>query len=407
MKPDALNGPDSGSKEFPWRLPVLALLGIRLLTLAALPLESLISYGDYGHFYNLAQMAAEGGGGLPFIGHWVEFPPIFPFLSLAIYRLCAGRFHSYASALAILMLLFDLGSLWIFIRLARRHLSESQAKLAVWLYLGFLVVPAFGWWTFEPMAVFWMLLALLAISERKPVWAGVAAGLGFLTKLFPVLSLAVAWAFRPWRRALVATAVALGIVAIVFVPLFVASPEMTGASLGSQIHKGSWETVWALVDGNLRTGLFGSLEERSDPALAHQPRGQPAVVPHWIPSLLAAAAICLAFWRLRRKDDQVIMAFLTFIFCVMLLWSRGWSPQWLAYLFPVLFLTFSMPRAAYLGFGLALVSLMEWPVLLSRNRFDLLWLPVILRTLLLLVIAIEAGRMIFVRRLVQDSGGVR
>jgi hypothetical protein len=407
MESDAPSGLDSGSKEFPWRLPALVLLGIRLLTLAALPFEALVGYGDYRHFYNLAQMAVEGGGGLPFIGHWVEFPPIFPFLSVVIYRLCAGRFHTYASALAVLMLVFDLGNLWIFTRLARRHLSESQAKLAVWLYLGFLVVPAFGWWTFEPMAVFWMLLTLLAISERKPMWAGVAAGLGFLTKLFPILSLAVAWAFRPWRRALVATAVAVGIVAIVLGSLFLASPEMTGASLGSQFSKGSWETVWALVDGNLKTGLLGSLEERADPMLAFQPRGQPAVVPHWIPTLVAAAAVFLAIWCVRRRSDQEIMCFLTFLFCVMLLWSRGWSPQWLAHLIPLLLLTFSVQRALYLGFGLALVALLEWPVLLSRNRFDLLWLPVVLRTFLLLVIAIEAGRMIFVRRLARSPGEVR
>jgi hypothetical protein len=36
-----------------------------------------------------------------------------------------------------------------------------------------------------------------------------------------------------------------------------------------------------------------------------------------------------------------------------------------------------------------LVALLEWPILLSRGRFDLLALPVLLRTIIMILLAIE------------------
>jgi hypothetical protein len=56
-------------------------------------------------------------------------------------------------------------------------------------------------------------------------------------------------------------------------------------------------------------------------------------------------------------------------------------------------LLLALPVGLALGFGLNLVavSLLEWPVLLSRGAFDLLWVPVVLRTLLLVLLALVLG----------------
>ena len=48
-----------------------------------------------------------------------------------------------------------------------------------------------------------------------------------------------------------------------------------------------------------------------------------------------------------------------------------------------------MRRAALFSISLALVALLEWPILLSRGRFDLLALPVLLRTLIMILLAFE------------------
>ncbi len=386
--------------------PAAALIVFRLLLMAALPYEALFAYGDYQHFFNLAEFARNGAGGWPLVGHWVEFPPLFPYLSLAIHALTGGSSHLYSYALALLMTACDAANVLLLIRVGEKlSLGPAGARSAGLIYAAFLAVPAFGWWTFEPLAVLWMLLALDALLAGRAPRAGIAVGLGVLTKVIPGIVLPIAWRLWPWRKAALTTAVAAAIVAAGLAPFFLIRPEMAAASVRSQASKGSWETVWALLDGNHGTGIFGPLRERLDPAMASTPRGNPARVPHWIPSVLAAA---IGLWMLFRAGDREkmrIATLLAFLLCLLFLWARGWSPQWLAYLAPLLLL--SLPLRLALGFGLNLVavSLLEWPVLLSRGAFDLLWVPVVIRTVLMLLLALVLGRDLLAPQAAPDLGG--
>lgn len=376
------------------RLPLLSLIFLRLAILAVLPFEALVAYGDYRHFFEMARLTAEGGG-LPFIGHWIEFPPIFPYLSLVIERSTGGQFHGYAYMLSFLMLVFDAANLWVFTKLAYRITEHARASRIIWLYMVFLTIPGFGWWTFEPMAVFFMLLGLWLVLQRKPVLAGFTAGLGFLTKVFPILSLAVAWRFRSRRSALAATAIAVAIALAVLGTLLVVSPTMAGASLRSQISKGSWETIWALIDGNPGTGAFGPAAYRLDPAYAIQGTGNPPVVPLWISTLVAGLMAIWFFFRTDTSNESNAIPFLITLWCILLLWSRGWSSQWVAYLVPLILVCFPQPRSMIFAGCLVMVSLLEWPIFLTRGLFGLLWLPIVIRTLLIILLGYESSRMAF------------
>ncbi len=368
------------------RLGILAV--VRFLTLAALPIDAVIGYGDYIHFFNLAEFSSSGAG-LPWLGHWVEFPPLFPFLSLGIHGAAGGSLHVYAYLLALAMLAFDLGNLWLVGSMSKKLWDLRKAAMIAWVYMGFLAIPAFGWWTFDPMAVFFMLLAVSAFYQSRPYLSGVAAGLGALVKVFPLLPLVLFWRFKPSRETLISSGIAVAILVVSLTPFFLAEPEMASASLRSQASKGSWETVWALIDGNDQTGTFGGLEERLDPGAASEPRGEPAVVPTWVPALLAIGIGAWAVIRARDDDLRAPAALLGLLICLVFLASPGWSPQWLAYLIPVILLSLVMRRAALFSISLALVALLEWPILLSRGRFDLLALPVLLRTVIMILLAIE------------------
>jgi len=387
--------------------PLVVLLAVRLMTVLALPVEGLMGYGDYPHFYDLARLAVDEGGGLPYIGHWVEFPPLFPCLSLVLYQLAGSVEHVYAYLLAILMLFFDLGNLLLFNRLANRTLHATWPERVTWAYMGFLVIPAFGWWTFEPLAIFFMLLALDLILVDRPNLAGLFAGLGFLTKLVPVLTLVVAWRNKSMNHALKTTVVMIAIALLGWIPFIISNPKMAMASIGSQAAKGSWETMWALLDGNSGTGSFGPIEEHLDAAQAIRPRGQPALIPHWIPTFGFAAIGLWFFLKVGRDGDQQAVRLLAFTWCLVLLWSRGWSPQWLAYLIPLILLSLPLSLAGGFCISLALVSLLEWPILLSRGRFDLLWLPIVIRTMLLVLLAVAFGRVALSRQGEEHLRGVR
>lgn len=386
--------------RFPWNLAGL-FLAIRLMSLMGLPLEGLRGYGDLIHFYELAEL------GRPFIDYWVEFPPLFPVLNVFLKQLSGGQEHVYNYLLITILSFAQAGNLVIFGKLALNLFGETKANRIGWIYFAFLMGLSYGWWYFDPLAVLAMLVGLYWLLEGEDGRAGFALAAGILTKWFPALTLAVAWRFRPIRRALLVTEIALGTTAVVFAILFLLSPEMTLASLTSQISKGSWETVWALLDGNLSTGSFGSVWQRFDPATASLPQGNPPVVP---PVLMLALFLGLGGWlfsRMKDRSDRSAISFLGLTWSIFLLWSPGWSPQWILYLLPIILLGMPVTRGIGFSLNLIFVSLLEWPILLSRGRFDLLWLPIVIRTMLLVLLAVAFGRVALSRQGEEHLRGVR
>lgn len=369
-----------------FKLPILIFLASRLALLAALPVEGLRGYGDLTHFYNLSQM------GRPYFDFWVEFPPIFPFLSRFIGWAAGGSEHVYNYLLIFWLTAAQAVSLAVLLQLASRIYGEEAGLRRGWIYAGLLLGVAYSWWYFDPLAVMLLMLGLIWMLDGKTRSAGTAIGLGILVKFFPAMLLVIAWRSLPLRKALTVTLVAGGIVFLVYGSLLAASPQMTTASLLSQGSKGSWETVWALLDGNMQTGNFGSLIERYDPATATFPRGNPARVPSWL-TLFAFAG--LGFWiflRSKTESDHQKIALMGLTWGLFLLWSPGYSPQWLLYLLPLTLLIFPEREALLFGCAFVVVNLLEWPVLLSRGYFWGLWLTIPLRTVLLIIFSFTSAR---------------
>jgi hypothetical protein len=374
--------------HFPWNLAGLFLV-VRLMLVMASPIDAMRGYGDYVHFYRLAEL------GRPFLDYWVEFPPVFPFLINLLYHLSSGQEHTFDYLLIVVLSLAQAGNLVIFGKIATELMAESTASRLTWFYLVLLSSLSYGWWYFDSLAVFAMLLALHWLMSKMDYRAGLAIAAGMLTKWFPALVLAIAWRFRPTRRAIATSAIALTITLAVFLGLYLLAPEMTLASLSSQSAKGSWETVWALLDGNFSTGNLGPEWQRIDPNSLAKVSGDPPFIPQLLTLAFFAAIGLWCFGRVRKKDNQTIVAFLGLTWCIFLLWSPGWSPQWILYLLPLILLGLPFRSGVVFSLNLLLVSLLEWPILLTRGRFDLLWIPVLLRTLLLIFLALVASRVAF------------
>jgi hypothetical protein len=169
---------------------------------------------------------------------------------------------------------------------------------------------------------------------------------------------------------------------------------MTEASILSQTSKGSWETVWALIDGNFHTGNFGPLAERYDPSNAILSRGSPSRISPWLSMVFFAALGGWLFFKAKPEGDERVIdrsaiAFLGLTWCIFLLWSPGYSPQWVLYLLPLVLLALPFRKSVLMAITLVLVSLLEWPLILSRGYFEGLWLVVPLRSLLFILLAIE------------------
>ena len=389
-----------------FKLILILFITSRLMLLAALPPEAITAYGDYEHYFNLARLSSEGL--LPFIDYWYEFPPLFPFLSIGLYQLTAastGALHSYVYALTMVMLAFDVGCLILLYRLARHFWGERTALRCSWVFLALPVSLIYAWRTFDSMTTFWMLLALywlLATETNRAsqrwrfILSAVALGLGVMTKYVPVLLLPTVWILRPVKSALVYTAIVIAVVLLIFGPIIAANPDFGIASLKAQASKSSWQTIWALIDGNYGTGNFGPIAEHFDPALATKLQGRPERIPSWL-TLIPFLSIGLAVFLRSRKEpgrSALPAAFFSLTFALFLLWSKGWSPQWQMMLFPLVLLAFPGRNGVLYCVLFGLISFVEWPVLLSRGMTEWLWLTVASRTSLLLGLAVASTRLL-------------
>jgi hypothetical protein len=373
-----------------FRLILILFAGFRLSLLAFWPADQLARWSDYDYYYEVARWVDRGW--LPYIDYWVEYPPLFSYLSVLLYLLIP-RFATFATGLALVQLAFEIGSLALFYRVAQHTLGDAQANRLVWVY-ALLFAPVATWWlSFDSLVTFFLLLAIERWLVGRRLQSALAMGIGGLVKWFPLLFLPVAVRFRRnWREGLTVVAVALAVVVVVLGTLAALSPAYTGASLRSLGSRASWQTVWALIDGNLGTGAYNA--NRLDPAAVALLQGNPARVPSWLTTLVFGV-LYLFLWIGITDDPQPatvalrLVRFTTVTVLLFFLWSRGWSPQWLGTLAPLVLLSLPLERAVLYLIVLTFVNIAEWPVLLSRGMNQWLYLTVPLRTVLLVLLVIE------------------
>jgi hypothetical protein len=348
-------------------LPLVLLAAARLMMLMTQSESGLWGLGDSYHFFELAALP-----GWPYFDHWVEFPPVFPFLSELIFRVANGRQHVFSTLLVVLFSVADGGNLWLFMRI-RKRIDPQPQFWRTWTYFAYLVMLVYGWWYFDPLAVFCMLLGVDLLLEGRDIFAGVALGAGVLVKLFPLLGLVILWR-QPVKRIVKIGVIVTGVAVVGYGALWLLSPDFTQASLLSQFSKGSWETVWALIDGNYRTGNFGPVELRLDAGLLSEGQGNPARIPTWLPLLVFGGVGLWGLMKTKNDSPETKVSTLGWTFSLLFLWSSGWSPQWLLFLVPLMLLVFPKTMAVMGSLVFILVNLLEWPVILSRGWFH--YLPV-------------------------------
>jgi hypothetical protein len=354
------------------RLLVMLFIALRLsLLIAYQPLQvggaerGMTTGGDFATYYAIASLSASAG--LPFNGWWSEFPPLWSFTTVALYAASGGAYASFAMLLAALILAFDVGNLLLIRRIGTRLHGGNTGMALAWVYALLAAPLIFSFWNFEIIVAFWLLLGLSLLLDQRRDASAVAAAVGALVKFTPALLLGAVWRFQERGRAIRYTAIVIGLFALVYLPLFLNNAAMTLPSLTAQFNKASYQTVWALLDGNFRTGSFGPVADRLDPARAADTLGNPAVIPGFIRLGLALAAGLFVFLRARRLDDKGLVAFVAITLLIFFLQAQGWSPQWLAQIIPLLILCFPDRNGILIALLLSLMTFVEYPLLFLRT----------------------------------------
>jgi hypothetical protein len=354
------------------------------------------------HYYHLLQSLANQGY-LPLVDFWVEYPPLMPWLLLAVYRFSLlipawtepGAW--YLTLLGATFALFEAGNLILFYAIGRRLHGRAEAVRLAWIY-GALFIPVVTLLnTFDNVVLFFLLWVVLLALDRRPAGAGAAAGVGFMAKLVPVVAVPAAWLHLPVRsqRARLVAAAIL-VVMLIALPFLLAGPQNFWPAFTGVVGRGSWETVWALVDGYYSFGVAGG-PDRFDPSHAGAWQ-HPSVVPT-LPVTIAFGLFYL--WLLTRRaawqERRVAVAFVALSQNLLLLYARGYSPQFLVMVLPFLLLLLPAWRGVLYALLLSAASLVEYPIyfVVLPGEPWLLAGAVLLRTLLLVIVSLEFAAQVY------------
>lgn len=358
---------------------------------------------DQVYFHAAARLTAADR--YPFIDFWMEYPPLFPWLSVLAYKISLGmagdNFLWFNTILRWLFLPFEAGSL-ILIYLTAGKLYDNQAAIRAAQGFGLLFLPLFillNW--FDNVALFFVLLGLYGLVIDRPLLAGLGIGWGFGAKLFPVAIFpAAVKVFRERRRlALLCGGLLAGLVTI-FGPFLLIDPTQTIAFFKTLGGRTSWETIWALMEGYSGYGIVAPLSIRNDPAaVSWVPPTAPETSLPWLWITLGVGLIGLFLWtrRIDWSTPKRSTGFAAMTFMIMLLYAKGYSPQW--GLFPAALAVALLPDLRGITYGIlfSIVTVLEWPVafVTLEDVGSFLVGVIIIRTLLMLILTFEFAGMAY------------
>lgn len=420
--------PPTSASRFPGFILLLVLfLAFRLLTLFLLRPGGFIR--DWSDFDTYLGIAALSDYGLyPFLHYWLEWPPLVPWLAVGAYKLSllfppwTDHRLWFVLILGSGFVLFETGNFILLYRIARRldegvaaddrpqtaenegpgnePQSKQYALRSIVLY-ALLFTPVYAMLGFfDAMALFFLLLALDFILRGRLLSSAVSVGVGFLVKLTPIIFIPVAlrrlWdeaegpraALRDGALYLVTTALTI---LVLLLPFLLLSPAWLLVAARAVTGRSSWETVWAILEGYYGYGVVGG--DRLNPAetdfAVHA-----SSLPWWLITL-GFGLLYLILWT-RPADygrPRNLVAFTGLTLTLFLLYSKGYSPQFLVYLLPFIILLFPDARGVTYSLLLTLLNILEQPVyfVLAPEAAWLLEGVVLARWLILGALMVEFG----------------
>jgi len=384
---------------------LVLLLAVALRAMAVLVFRSggyLGEMSDFSYYRLLLSMTNQDY--YPLVHFWTEYPPVFPWLMVGLYRLSllvppwAEPGTWFYLLLSMVLVAVDACNLIVLYAIGR-HLfgSNERAVRICWIYTALLVpiLTVFGW--FDGLALLFLLLAVLFTLKQRPAAAGIAAGVGFMTKLVPIAALPAAFLHlsRLSQRVKLLIAVAL-VVLLIAAPFLATGPEYLLQSLKSPVIRSTWETVWALIDGYYSYGVAGGVD-RFDPQMAGG-----AQHPTQLPWLAITIAFCLFYLYLftRRvdwRDARRVVAFTALTQNLLALYFKGYSPQFLIMILPFVLLLIGGWRGIAYVLLLSAINLVEYPVyfLILPDQHWLLAGTILARTLILVILSAEYAAQVY------------
>jgi hypothetical protein len=388
----------------PFLTIALAFLILRLL----LPIGFSTRGPDISEYLRWGTLA--DGHLYPFINYWSEYPPLFSWSVLGLYRLSTvlpawqnDPTFWFTVIFSSTLTLFDLGSLSLVYGIGLEIGDKNRALRSATLFaMGFVIAYAASSW-YDAVPLFFLLLALYLALRNRMVGSAVAVAIGFMVKVVPIVMVPVILRrLTRFRDQAIYVAVA-GVTALgLMLPFVIAGWPYVFAFFQGIFNRRSWTSLWAVLEGGYSFGAVPPLISRFSPESAGF--AEPSALP-WPIIHLAFAGLFLFIYtrRLNWRDPMLTVAFAGLTVNLFLLWSKGFSGQFSEYAFPFILLLLPSFRGLLYAGALSVLWIAEWPMALlavydttARPDAYMIWL-IITRTAIIIALCFEYARILFPR----------
>ena len=401
-------------------LLLILFVAFRVLTLVAYrPGGLILDFSDFYFYRDFAQLSRQGY--IAYQNLWSPYPPLFSLLMVKLWEIStlippwdySNLFFSLIFGGT--MLLFETGNLVLLYLLALEIGSPIQALKSAGFY-ALLFVPIYTLTgRFEGLPIFFFLLSLYLLLKNKPYLSALFGGVGFMVKLIPVLLLPIGVKLLPppaensrkrlrlpalnidlnLPRTLAYLSIFAATIIVIALPFYRMNSTLILSPFDISAGRPSWETGWALLEGNFNYGV-ASLDMRDSqwtPAA-----GSPSPLPWgWITLAFAAVGAWLYTRKINWRDPKVAIAFSGLTMLLFFLYSKGYSPQWLGWI--LIFIVLLLPnwRGVIYAVVLNVVNIIEAIVFFSifPNEHWLLISTISIRTGIIFLLAMEFSLLIW------------
>lgn len=163
------------------------------------------------------------------------------------------------------------------------------------------------------------------------------------------------------------------------------------AFIRSILNRSAWESVWAVIEGYYGYGVV--MGDRLNPAEQNF-AVHPASLPWWAINLVFIGLYAFIFTRpAAYSRPRNLLAFAGLTIVIFMLFSKGYSPQFLIYLLPFILLLFPNGRGLTYALIFTGLNVLEQPIyfIMLPDTTWLLVVVVVSRAVLLLIVAVEFG----------------
>ena len=382
-------------------LLLVLFIAFRLMTLLLYrPGGFIADYSEY-NTGNLAFARLSDRGFYPFVHYWLEWPPLFSWLVVGIYRLSllippwTDPRLWYNTLLGLSLLPFEAGN-FIVIYLISLELYDKARALTCALIYACLFAPLYIWsgWN-DSLPLFFLLLGLYLLLRNRGIAAAIVAGLGFWVKVIPILvvpvGLRVLTGVR--RKAVLVGATCLTLL-VIALPFLWINAGFLRAFFANMLGRSSWETVWALLEGYYSYGVVTADRFTLPADFSTHPSSLP-----W-PAITIVFALIFLWLYTRRPDYEnkgKIVALTGLTMNLFMLWSKGYSPQFIVQLIPFAVLLLPNLRGVAYVVLLDIINFLEatvYFIMLPQEQW-LFVAAVLARTLLIVALSLEYGLVLF------------